>query len=146
MFGLSLTLLATTVSLRECQARPLTTTHLTARTTNTSGGNARNLQLSFVNNLASSNVNAYITGFDSNNQPVILPTNGSWHKPAGNANVPLEKTGPQVAFALNGGGNSTPQGQQTLSMMLPGYLTAGRIWFADGELDFFSSPSGGLVQ
>ncbi|GAB7340734.1 hypothetical protein MBLNU457_7113t1 [Dothideomycetes sp. NU457] len=104
---------------------------IAAATTPTAG----QLNLSFVNNLASDNVNAYITGLDSNGQLVMLYPNGSWYYPtADNSGIPQPITA-DVAIPLG------PKGS-AIQISLPGYLTAGRIWFADGDLKFFTVMGG----
>jgi len=108
---------------------------IAAATTPTAG----QLNLSFVNNLASDNVNAYITGLNNAGQLVMLYPNGSWYYPtADNSGVPQPITA-DVAIPLG------PQGS-AIQISLPGYLTAGRIWFADGDLQFFTVMGGGVPQ
>lgn len=92
---------------------------------------AGELDLAVVNNLPSDNVNVYVTGLDANGALVLLQPDGTWFYPAAtNASVP-QKITTNVATPLG------PQGSTT-NITLPGYLQAGRIWFADGELEFFT--------
>jgi len=96
---------------------------------------AGQLNLSLVNNLPSDNVNIYVTGLDAAGVLVLLQPDGTWYYPAAtNASVPQPVTA-DVATPLG------PQGSVT-NVTLPGYISAGRIWFADGELQFFTVNGG----
>jgi hypothetical protein len=96
------------------------------------------IELSFVNKLASSNVKAYVTGRDSNNALVMLHPDGTWfYPPATTATTPQPVT-EDVAIPLGAQGS-------TVTISLPGYISAGRIWFADGNLQFFTVNAGGQV-
>jgi hypothetical protein len=93
------------------------------------------LEFAFVNNLPSSNVNAYVTGLDSKNVIVMLAKDGSWYYPdAGGSASPVPITG-DVAIPLG------PQGSTT-KIKLPDYISSARIWFADGTLAFFILAQG----
>lgn len=100
----------------------------TDSTTTTSG----QLPLALVNKLASSNVHAYVTGLDANGALVMLQPNGAWYYPTAkdSTGVPALITG-NVAIPLGAQGSTT-------SITLPGYISAGRVWFADGTLEFFT--------
>jgi hypothetical protein len=108
----------------------------------TSNGGTQQLEFAFVNNLPSSNVNAYVTGIDPNNVVVMLAKDGSWFYPdAGGSAEPVPVTG-DVAIPLG------PQGSTT-NIKLPDYISSARIWFADGTLSFFVLAQGSnqaLVQ
>lgn len=98
-------------------------------------GSAGQLNLSVTNNLPSNNVNVYVTGLDANGALVMLAPTGSWYYlPDTNASVP-QPVKANVATPLG------PQGSVT-NITLPGYIQAGRIWFADGELQFFTVNGG----
>jgi hypothetical protein len=96
------------------------------------------IELSFINKMASSNVKAYVTGRDSNNALVMLHPDGTWfYPPATTATTPQPIT-ENVAIPLGAQGS-------TVKISLPGYISAGRIWFADGNLQFFTVNAGGQV-
>jgi hypothetical protein len=96
------------------------------------------MELSFINKLAGSNVRAYVTGRDSNNALVMLFPNGTWYyPPATTATTPQPITA-DVAIPVGLAGS-------TVKIALPGYISAGRIWFADGALTFFTVNAGGSV-
>ena len=89
------------------------------------------LQFSFVNNLNGGAVNAYVTGLDDNNQLVMLQPDGTWYYPtADTSGVPQPITG-NVAIPLGGQGSTT-------QITLPSYISSGRVWFAEGTLQFFT--------
>lgn len=101
------------------------------------------LQISVTNNLNSTKVTAYVTGLDPDGQLVMLQPDGQWFYPtAGQAPTP-QRVMNNVSIPLGGPGSVT-------NLKLPTYLSSGRVWFADGNLDFFTVPgaSGGpaLVQ
>ncbi|GAB7357198.1 hypothetical protein MBLNU459_g8184t1 [Dothideomycetes sp. NU459] len=109
--------------------------HVHILTASTSSSTAGQLDISMVNNLASNNVNAYVTGLDSNGLLVMLLPNGSWFYPtATNSGVPQAVT-QNVAIPLGGEGSTT-------TITLPGYISAGRVWFADGTLQFYTVRGG----
>lgn len=104
-------------------------------TSTTTTSTAGQLNISMVNNLASSNVHAYVTGLDTNGLLVMLLPNGSWYYPtATSSGVPQEIT-EDVAIPLGAKGSTT-------LVTLPGYISAGRVWFADGSLTFYTVMSG----
>jgi hypothetical protein len=103
---------------------------------------AGNLPLSLVNNLGGENVNCYISGLDSDGKVVFLAADGTLIYPSsGGSEVPVPVTEP-VAIPM------PPQGQ-TLDITLPIAMSSGRVYFAQGELQFFMVFIGtgdGLVQ
>jgi hypothetical protein len=112
-----------------------TTRVLGPKTWTLSSSNPGRLNLSVTNNLPSDNVNVYVTGLDANGALVLLQPDGTWFYPAAtNASTPqIIKT--NVATPLGSQGTAT-------NITLPGYITAGRIWFADGELSFYTVNGG----
>ena len=89
------------------------------------------LQLSLVNNLPSSNVNAYVTGLDVNGVLVMLSPSGSWYYPSSTGSqVPVEITA-NVAIRLGAQGSTT-------NITLPGYISSARVYFANGQLKFYT--------
>lgn len=93
------------------------------------------LQLSLANNLDSDSVNAYVTGLDTNGLLVMLQPDGSWYYPSASttATTPQEITA-SVAIPLGAQGSTT-------NITLPGYISSGRIYFADGCLKFYTVRS-----
>lgn len=89
------------------------------------------LNLALVNNLANSEVNAYITGLDSNNDLVMLQPDGSWFYPTTSSLATPQAVVASVAIACGGYGSTT-------YITLPSQISAGRVWFAAGELQFFT--------
>nr|POE65154.1 glucan endo-1,3-beta-glucosidase [Quercus suber] len=99
-------------------------------------GNANaELSLTFTNNFGGGAVNAYVTGMDSNGALVILQPDGTFFYPTADASqsAPVEIT-QNIAIPLNA------QGQDT-TISLPGYISSGRIWFAEGTLHFYTVAS-----
>jgi hypothetical protein len=89
------------------------------------------LPLSLINNHAGS-VNAYVTGLDENGLLVMLQPDGTFYYPACNKS----QSAPQlitsnVAIPLGGKGSTT-------NITIPGYISAARVWFAEGDLKFFT--------
>lgn len=103
---------------------------------------AGQLDLSFINNLNSNAVNAYVTGLDRNGFVVLLKADGSYYYPPGTSSGVPQPIAANVSIPLGPPGSTT-------NITLPDYLSAGRIWFADGILQF-SVVAGGtgtaLVQ
>ena len=91
----------------------------------------QNLRFSLQNNFGGGNLNAYVTGLDPNNALVMLSPDGTFYypDPAGSASpVPITAN---VAIPLNGQG-------QTTEFTLPDYISSGRVWIAQGDLQFFT--------
>ncbi|KAK0252496.1 hypothetical protein LTR91_004947 [Friedmanniomyces endolithicus] len=97
------------------------------------------LPLALVNNFAGA-INAYVTGLDSNNQLVMLQPDGTWLYPVCDPSISTpQPVNANVAIPLGGQGSTT-------QVTLPGYISAARVWFAAGSLEFFtvySSASNG---
>ncbi|CAF9920633.1 MAG: hypothetical protein GOMPHAMPRED_002096 [Gomphillus americanus] len=92
------------------------------------------LPLSFTNNFAGS-VNAYVTGLDANNKLVLLQPNGQfYYPPRPSGGVPQLITA-NVAIPIGGRGNNA-------QISIPGYISAARIWFAVGNLKFYTVLDG----
>lgn len=101
------------------------------------------LPLEFVNNFGGGQVRAYITGLDSDNRVVFVRGDGSLVYPSsGGSTVPVP-INDNVAINLPGQG-------QTFRMVLPITMSSGRIYFAEGNLNFYMVLAGdgrdGLVQ
>lgn len=99
-----------------------------ARRQSTSG----RLPLSLKNNLAGGNVNAYVTGLDSEGRIVMLRPNGKFYYPTA---TPDQTTPQQITAEV-----AIPLGKQgsTKRTAIPEYISSARIWFAEGELQFFT--------
>lgn len=95
-------------------------------------GASGQLKVSLVNNLGDGSLNAYVTGLNENNDLVMLQPDGSFFLPTvtPDAKVPQAVTA-NVGIPLKGKG-------QTTTITLPGYISAARVWFAAGELQFFA--------
>lgn len=102
------------------------TTPFTGQVAPTTSG----LTLDLVNNLGESGVNCYITGSDSNGVLVMLQPNGEFFYPTCDGPTPQQITA-NVAIPLGGAGSTT-------KITIPSYISAARVWFAQGELTFFT--------
>ncbi|OTA53893.1 glycoside hydrolase family 64 protein [Hypoxylon sp. EC38] len=96
---------------------------------------ANPLKISLVNNFGGGQLNVYVTGLAPSGDVVMLSADGSWYypNPAG-SNVPVAITG-NVALPMNALG-------QTTEFTLPDYISSGRIWVAEGNLQFFTVVDG----
>lgn len=90
------------------------------------------LPMSLVNNFAGGKVNAYVTGLDSENRLVMLKPNGQFFYPtaAKGQDTPQLVTA-NVRIPLGSKGSTT-------EITIPGYISAARVWFAEGELKFYT--------
>ena len=96
-----------------------------------------------MNNFAGA-INGYVTGLDADGSLVFLQSDGSWYYPTADSSetTPTEITA-DIAIPVAEGA--------TTDITLPSYISSGRIYFANGDLKFFtvySSATGnpGLVQ
>lgn len=102
------------------------------------------LPMAFVNNHGGS-INAYVTGLDKSGQLVFLQSDGTWYYPTADSSQSAPVEIPvNLAIPLGGQGSTT-------SISLPDYLSSGRIYFADGDLHFYTvwstgTNGPGLVQ
>jgi hypothetical protein len=101
------------------------------------------LALAFQNNYAGA-INAYVTGLDSDGSLVFLESSGAWYYPTATSadTTPVQITA-DIAIPVASGA--------TGDITLPGYISSGRIYFANGDLEFFTVYSSatdnpGLVQ
>lgn len=103
---------------------------------------AGNLPIKLVNSFSGGQVNAYISGLDSNNQVVFIAADGSLIYPSsGGSSVPVAINS-NIAIPLPSQGNS-------ITVNVPIVISSARIYFSAGNLQFFmvKIPNGdGLVQ
>ncbi|KAJ5625468.1 hypothetical protein N7510_001777 [Penicillium lagena] len=98
-----------------------------------SPGAAEALSVSVYNNFQSDSVNIYVTGLDSTGSIVCLTPSGSWYTPIGNGSLTVPQIiTEEIAIPIGDYGTTT-------SFFLPSYVSAGRIWVADGDLTFYIS-------
>ena len=94
--------------------------------------NAR-LPLALVNNFPGGNINAYVTGLDSQGRLVMLTPDGNFFYPSGTPGQPIPQSiNANVAIPLG------PRGSTT-SITIPDYISSARIWFAAGNIHFYRS-------
>ncbi|RFU77496.1 glycoside hydrolase family 64 [Trichoderma arundinaceum] len=100
------------------------------------------LPVQLVNNFGGGQVNAYISGLDSDNRVVFITASGGLVYPSsGGSGVPVPINSP-IAIPLPSRGNS-------ITVTIPIVITSARIYFSEGSLQFFmvKIPNGdGLVQ
>jgi hypothetical protein len=100
------------------------------------------LPLSFVNNFAGSQVNAYIQGADSTGAVVFIDQNGNTVYPSsGGSSTPVPIT-QDIAIPLGGQGTNT-------TVTIPITMSSGRVYFSEGDLDFYMVATAigeGVVQ
>lgn len=103
------------------------------------GAKAAELPLALINNLDGGSVNAYVTGLDDDDAVVMLQNDGTWYYPTA-AGVEPEPVDADIAISLESAGSVS-------NLTLPSYIHSGRVWFAEGELSFFTvqSDSGGVA-
>jgi len=88
------------------------------------------LPLSLVNNFDGDQINCYVTGADPDNKVVMLKPDGSWLYPSAGGSATPVSISEDVAIPLGAKG-------ETKEITLPDYISSGRVWFAEGELEFF---------
>ncbi|ORY58899.1 uncharacterized protein BCR38DRAFT_413218 [Pseudomassariella vexata] len=87
------------------------------------------LKLSLKNKLGGQ-LNAYVTGQDTAGDVVMLAPDGSWYHPdAGGSTSPVQINAANVTLPLTG---------DVTELTIPDFISAGRIWVAVGELQFFT--------
>jgi hypothetical protein len=98
------------------------------------------LPLALVNNFAGGAINAYVTGLDAHNHLVMLKPDATFYYPtADKSDATPRPITVNCAIPLGAKGSTT-------HITIPGYISAARVWFAEGNLEFFtvySSASGG---
>lgn len=94
-------------------------------------------RLSVVNTWNDSDFNIYVTGKDLEGRLVILTPSGGWDYPSvnGSLSVPIEIPVSNITIPIRSNG-------QAMEVELPDHVSAGRIWFAWGNLTFSAVKSG----
>ncbi|KAH8882000.1 hypothetical protein GQ53DRAFT_798970 [Thozetella sp. PMI_491] len=100
------------------------------------------LKIGLHNNLGGAQLNAYVTAHDPNGAVVMLKTDGTWYRPNPNGSkVPVaipDNSGTRLALGAQG---------STIDITIPTFLTAGRVYIAQGNLQFYTLlDGGGVVQ
>ncbi|KAH8694924.1 hypothetical protein BGW36DRAFT_322374 [Talaromyces proteolyticus] len=102
---------------------------------NDGNGTGPPLKITVTNNIGN-NVNCYITGSESSDSstltPMILQADGTWYYPDGAGSTTPQPITANIAIPLN------PKGQTT-DITIPGYIKSARVWFAVGNLQFFTN-------
>ncbi|KAF1991739.1 glycoside hydrolase family 64 protein [Aulographum hederae CBS 113979] len=93
------------------------------------------LPFEFVNNFGGGQVNAYVTGKDSQNNLVMLKADGTWYYPNPHGATSPQPITEDIKIPLGSQGSTT-------KIKLPGYISSGRIYFAEGKLQFFTLMGG----
>ncbi|KAI1329985.1 glycoside hydrolase family 64 protein [Xylariaceae sp. FL0255] len=91
------------------------------------------LPMTIVNNFGNG-MYMYITGADDNGNACFVGSSGGYIYPPASGSVPQPITA-SIGIALGNNG-------QTTSFTLPGTLQSARIWFAAGQLKFYSVTDG----
>lgn len=95
------------------------------------------LPLALVNNFPRGQINAYVTGLDSKNRLVMLKPDGTFYYPSSRpSQVIPQLINANVAIPLGAKGSTT-------HITIPGYISSARIWFAEGNLRFYTVWSTG---
>lgn len=100
------------------------------------------MRMRFHNSAGRGQVNAYLTGLDSDGRVVFVKANGVLIYPSSRGSpvpVPIDE---DISISLPGQGGA-------LEMTLPITITSGRVYFSEGKLNFFmvKTPNGdGVVQ
>lgn len=90
------------------------------------------LPLALVNNFPGGQINAYVTGLDSNNRLVMLKPDGTFYYPSSRPDQAIPQLiNANVAIPLGKKGSTT-------RITVPGYISSARIWFAEGNLRFYT--------
>lgn len=100
----------------------------------------RSLPLEFVNNYSGGAINAYITGLDSDNRVCFVLADGTLFYPSAGGSTTPVPISENIAIPLNG---------DTTNIILPIAMSSGRVYFAEGSLQFFMVDTGsgdGVVQ
>ncbi|KIW41493.1 uncharacterized protein PV06_07044 [Exophiala oligosperma] len=100
---------------------------------------AAGLRLDLVNNYGSG-TNVYITALDTSNRVIILTPSGQWYYPTSSSTTVPQAITEDIAIPLGNQG-------QTTSLTLPDYFISGRVYFAAGNLGFYTleTASGGVT-
>jgi hypothetical protein len=90
------------------------------------------LPLSIVNNFpGDGQINVYVTGLDAEGQIVILQPDGTFNYPPATTSTTAVAITVDVAIPIGGSGSTT-------TITLPDCITSARLWFAEGNLTFYT--------
>jgi hypothetical protein len=90
------------------------------------------LPLALVNNFPGGQINAYVTGLDSKNRLVMLKPDGMFYYPSSSSGQVIPQLiNANVGIPLGARGSTT-------HITIPGYISSARIWFAEGNLRFYT--------
>jgi hypothetical protein len=79
---------------------------------------------------------AYVTGKDPTGAVVMLTTSGSWYYPnPGGSQQP-------IAIPTDAGHAIPLSGSGTTDFSIPDYISSGRVWISQGQLEFFTVTTG----
>ncbi|KIW58509.1 hypothetical protein PV05_03020 [Exophiala xenobiotica] len=97
------------------------------------------LRLDLVNNYGSG-TNVYITALDTSNRVIILTPSGQWYYPTSSSTTVPQAITQDITIPLGNQG-------QTTSLTLPGFFISGRVYFAAGDLQFYTleTADGGVT-
>jgi hypothetical protein len=91
------------------------------------------LPLALVNNFRGGHINAYVTGLDSQGRLVMLTPDGNFFYPSCNPGEQIpQPVNANVAIPLGLRGSTT-------SITIPSYISSARVWFAAGNLHFYTT-------
>lgn len=94
--------------------------------------NTEKLPLALVNNFPGGRINAYVTGLDTSNRLVMLKPDGTFYYPSSTPAQSIPQlVNANVAIPLGAKGSNT-------HITVPGYISSARIWFAEGDLRFYT--------
>lgn len=106
-----------------------TTTTTAAAASQASSTLPHTFQLAFVNKLDSDSVHDYVTGLGQEGKVIFLTADGSfYYPPPSTASAPKAVTA-DIGITL-AGQSDTP------SVLVPAYVSSGRVWLSDGYLEF----------
>lgn len=88
------------------------------------------LEIALVNNFGGGAVNAYISGADSDGAVTFVGADGTLHYPTAAGSGTPVPVAENIAIPLGGPGETT-------TITIPISMTSGRIYFAEGDLQFF---------
>ncbi|KAH8892444.1 hypothetical protein GQ53DRAFT_746011 [Thozetella sp. PMI_491] len=101
---------------------------------------ATGFKIALHNNLGTTTANAFITARDPNGAAVILKSDGTWYRPNPNGS----KT--PVVIDAAAAGIRIPIGAGSVEITLPSAATSGRVYVAEGDIQFYTLLDGDNVM